>query len=57
MYAYPLNYGDLSSIKDANGFDGIGGYTKSVVAINGINYNVYVQKLPATVSNGKYTFA
>lgn len=57
VYAYPASYGDLSSIKDKNGFDGIGGYTKSVVVINSVIYNVYVQKLPATVSNGTFTFA
>lgn len=57
VYAYPASYGDLTSIKDKNGFDGIGGYTKSTVAINSINYNVYVQKVPATVSNGTFIFA
>lgn len=57
IYAYPASYGDLTSIKDGNGFEGFAGYTKSTVTFaNGVVYNVYTQKLPATASS-KYTFA
>lgn len=56
VYAYPASYGDLSSIKDGNGFEGFAGYTKSTLTVGGQTYNVYTQKLPATASS-KYTFA
>lgn len=57
IYAYPASYGDLTSIKDGNGFEGFAGYTKSTVTFaNKVVYNVYTQKLPATASS-KYTFA
>lgn len=57
VYAYPASYGDLTSIKDGNGFEGFAGYTKTTVTFaNGVVYNVYTQKLPATASS-KYTFA
>lgn len=57
MYAYPKAFGDLTSIKDANGFDGLGGFTKSVIAINGEDYNVYVQNVAATQTGVKQVFA
>lgn len=56
VYAYPASYGDLTSIKDGNGFQGFAGYTKQTVTVNGQAYNVYVQNLPAT-SSSTYTFA
>lgn len=56
VYAYPAAYGDLTSIKDGNGFQGFAGYTKQTLSILGQTYNVYVQKLPAT-SSSTYTFA
>ena len=56
VYAYPASYGDLTSIKDGNGFQGFAGYTKKAVTVNGQAYNVYVQNLPAT-SSSSYTFA
>lgn len=56
VYAYPKNYGTLVSIKDGNGFEGIGGYTVSTIIVNGQEYYVYVQKLPATASS-TYKFA
>lgn len=56
VYAYPASYGDLTSIKDGNGFQGFAGYTKQTLTIGGQAYNVYVQNLPAT-SSSTYTFA
>lgn len=56
VYAYPKNYGTLVSIKDGNGFEGIGGYTVSTITVDGQEYYIYVQKLPATASS-TYKFA
>ena len=56
VYAYPKSYGTLTSIKDGNGFEGIGGYTVSTIGVDGQEYYVYVQKLPATASS-TYKFA
>lgn len=55
-YCYPAYLGNLSSIKDGNGFQGFAGYTKSTVAVDGVTYNVYLQNTEAT-STGSYTFA
>lgn len=56
VYAYPAYLGDLSSIKDGNGFQGFSGYSKlTAVTVNGTNYNIYMQKTPATAT-GSYTF-
>lgn len=57
VYAYPAYLGDLTSIKDGNGFQGFSGYSKlTAVTVNGTNYNIYMQKTPATAT-GSYTFA
>lgn len=56
VYAYPAYFGDLSSIKDGNGFQGFSGYTKKTVDVNGTTYNLYIQNTAAT-ANGTYTFA
>lgn len=56
VYAYPKSYGTLVSIKDGNGFEGIGGYAVSTITVDGQDYYVYVQKLPATASS-TYKFA
>ena len=56
VYAYPKSYDTLTSIKDGNGFEGIGGYTVSTITVDGQEYYVYVQKLPATASS-TYKFA
>lgn len=55
-YCYPAYLGNLSSIKDGNGFQGFGGYTKSQVTVDGVVYNVYLQNT-AAISSGSYTFA
>lgn len=55
-YCYPAYLGNLSSIKDGNGFQGFSGYTKSTVVVDGVTYNVYLSANAATAS-GSYTFA
>lgn len=56
MYAYPKAFGDLKYIYDQNGFDIFGGFTKSVMAINGEDYNVYVSNNAATNDGLAYEF-
>lgn len=56
VYVYPAYFGDLTSIKDGNGFQGISGYTKSTLDMDDTTYNVYLQNTPATAT-GSYTFA
>lgn len=55
-YCYPAYLGNLSSIKDGNGFQGFSGYIKSTVDVDGVTYNVYLSANAATAS-GSYTFA
>ena len=56
VFAYPASLGDLSSIKNSSGFEGIGGWTKNEVTVDGVKYNVYVTNIAAT-ANDTYTFA
>ncbi len=56
VYAYPAYFGNLTSIKDGNGFQGFSGYTKTTVDVDGTTYNVYIQNTAATAS-GTYSFA
>lgn len=55
VYLYPSVFGDLTSIKDNNGFEGISGFDKQSLTLNGISYNLYISKIPAT-SNVTLTF-
>lgn len=41
VFAYPMSYGSLTSIKDGNNVEYINSYTKTTVTIDGISYNVY----------------
>ena len=50
-YAYPSYFGDLTSCKNSSGFEGLSGYTKSSVTVNGQSYNVYLQNNAATSSD------
>lgn len=54
-YAYPAYFGDLSSIKNSSGFEGLGGYNKLTVQVDGQDYTVYLQKDAATATD-TYTF-
>ena len=40
VFAYPQSYGNLTSVIDGNGFENIGEYSKSVITINSVAYNV-----------------
>jgi hypothetical protein len=42
VFSYPSSYGDLLSIIDTENYDMIDGFTKSIVTVNSISYNVYV---------------
>ena len=55
VYLYPSTFGDLTSIKDQNGFEGISGFEKQTVTINNVQYYLYISKIPAT-SNVTLTF-
>lgn len=55
-YAYPSYFGDLTSIKNSSGFEGLSGYEKKTVAVDGQDYYVYLSKDAAT-STDKLTFA
>lgn len=60
-FAYPASYGDLKSIKDSNGFENIGGFTKTVetleVASDNVSYNIYKSNEPSTATGFKLTFS
>lgn len=55
VYLYPSTFGDLTSIKDQNGFEGISGFDKQSRTIDNVSYNLYISKIPAT-SNVTLTF-
>lgn len=55
VYLYPSTFGDLTSIKDQNGFEGISGFDKQSITIDNVSYNLYISKIPAT-SNVTLTF-
>lgn len=50
VYLYPTRYGSLTSIVDQNGFEGISGFEKQTIAINNVQYYLYISKIPATSS-------
>lgn len=56
-YCYPASMGNLTSIKDSNGFEYISGYTKTNVSVDGESYNVYTQTDPVTASNFKQIYS
>ena len=55
-YCYPTSFGALSSIKDANGFDYLAGYTRTTVTCNGESYYVYLSGA-SIVSGFRQVFA
>lgn len=58
VYAYPASFGDLTSIKDGNGFDNLAsGWTKTTVQRDSVSYNVYTLNDPMSITGGKLTFA
>lgn len=56
VFAYPQNYGNLSSIKDANNFEYLQSYDMTNVTIDLVVYNVYVLHDPVTVTNFKQIY-
>lgn len=56
-YAYPASFGNLTSIKDANNFEYLSSYTKTTVAVDGTNYNVYTLTDPVTATGFKQVYA
>lgn len=51
--AYPADYGELSSIQDANGFSQV--WSRTTLTISGVEYYVYYGS-SAAAENFKYTF-
>lgn len=56
-YAYPKSFGQLSSIKDSNGFEYISSYILSTVTINNIEYNVYLLESATSITNFKQSYS
>lgn len=56
-YAYPASYGNLSSIKDKNGYEVIGSYTKTTKTVDGVSYNIYTMTSTGSLSNGSMQFS
>lgn len=58
VYAYPKSFGDLTSIKDLiNNFDYTASFSKTVLDVDGIAYNCYIQVDPSAATNVELTFA
>lgn len=57
VYAYPSAFGNLSSIKDANGFEYIQDYTKNTILFNGVSYNVYTKITPTVITGFKQIYS
>lgn len=57
LYAYPKSFGALSSIKDGNGFENLGSYTRSEDTINGELYYIYILSNAATINNLKQIYS
>ena len=56
-YCYPASFGNLTSIKDANNFEYLASYTKTIVAVDGTDYNVYTLTDPVTATGFKQVYA
>lgn len=57
VYAYPKQFGTLTSIKDANNFEYINSYTRSELEINNETYYVYILTDPTTITTFKQVYA
>ena len=55
-FCYPKYLTEISSIKDANGFEGYPGYSKSIVSVDGVKYWVYLSNSAAT-NTGTYSLS
>lgn len=56
-YCYPVSFGNLTSIKDANNFEYLASYTKTTVTVDGVDYNVYTLTDPVTATGFKQVYA
>lgn len=56
-YAYPVSFGNLTSIKDSNNFEYISSYTKYTMTIDSVSYNVYVLTDPITATGFKQIYS
>ena len=56
VYMYPKSFGNLTSIKDANGFEYIDSYTLSTMTLDGVEYNVYILTDAVTINGFKQIF-
>lgn len=50
VYAYPVSFGELTSIKDGNGYEILPGYSRTTVTVNGIPYYCYYLTVPVTAT-------
>lgn len=57
LYAYPKSYGELESIKDANGFEYLLSYTREEISMNGEDYYVYILTDAATIPMFKQIYS
>jgi hypothetical protein len=57
VYMYPSSYGELKSIKDANNFEYINSYSKSVSIYDEIEYFIYILIDPVTITEFKQVFS
>lgn len=58
VFTYDKSYGNLTSIKDENGFENISNWNKTELEVSGENYLVYVTQLPVTIEGSfKYIFS
>jgi hypothetical protein len=56
-YCYPSSFGNLTSIKDANNFEYLSSYSKTTVAVDGVDYNVYTLTDPVTATGFKQIYS
>lgn len=56
VIAYDASYGNLTSIKDPNNFETVDSWNKSVLTVDGNQYNVYISQTAPTNPSAEYTF-
>lgn len=56
VFAYDASYGNITSILDPNGFEVIGGWTKTNLTVDGFNYFVWTADLATTDTGANFTF-
>ena len=54
--AYPAEYGNLTSILDANSFENLDSFTKASTTVGDVAYNVYYTTSKVTCQNFAYSF-